>query len=74
MKDINKEDMFEWATSYRPDSDWTVAALTSTTFFVDRLKNFPIGLPLVEGSQRKSFDDLVPEESEDDGEDHLDFF
>ena len=74
MKDINKEDMFEWAKSYRPDSDWTVAALTSTTFFVDRLKNFPIGLPLVEGSQQKLFDDLVPEESEDDGEDHLDFF
>ena len=51
-----------------------MAALTSTTFFVDRLKNFPIGLPLVEGSQQKLFDDLVPEESEDDGEDHLDFF
>ena len=43
MEGINKEDMWEWAKAYSPDSDWTVAAITSTTFFVDRLQNFPIG-------------------------------
>ena len=77
MKDINKEDMLEWVTSYRPDSDWSVVALTSTTFFVDRLKDFPIGLPLAEGVQqkRKILKNMATqEENEDNEEDYLDFY
>ena len=76
MKDINKEDMLEWVTSYRPDSDWSVAALTSTTFFVDRLKDFPIGLPLAGVQQKRKIlkDMAAQEENEDNEEDYLDFY
>ena len=40
---IKYEDIWEYARQSRPDTKWTVAAITSTTFFIDRLTNFPIG-------------------------------
>ena len=43
MCNITTHDLWEWAKTYKPGSDWTVAAITSTTFFVDRMIDFPIG-------------------------------
>ena len=43
LKAVNEKDMWDWAWQFRPNSAWTVAGITSTTFFVDRLENFPIG-------------------------------
>ena len=41
---VNTHDMWRWASNRKSSSVWTVAAITSTTFFVDRLE-FSMGMP-----------------------------
>lgn len=36
-------DVLEWARRQRPDSKWVVHAVTNVTFFVNWIKNHPIG-------------------------------
>ena len=40
---VNKEDLLQFAINHRPNSKWTLASIVSTTFFIDSLKDYPIG-------------------------------
>lgn len=40
---IRQEDMWDYAKNYRPDTKWEVKKITSTTFFIDPIKDSPIG-------------------------------
>ena len=44
LHSANVHDMWNWVATRVQSSIWTVAAITSTTFFVDRLEYF-IGIP-----------------------------
>ena len=43
LRSVNTHDMWRWASNRKSGSVWTVAAITSTTFFVDRLE-FSMGM------------------------------
>ena len=43
LRSVNTHDMWRWASNRKSGSVWTVAAITSTTFFVDRLE-FSMGI------------------------------
>ena len=42
-KTITQYDMWDYARNYRPDTKWAVVKITSTTFFIDPIKDSPIG-------------------------------
>ena len=44
LRSANVHDMWNWAATRTQSSTWTVVAITSTTFFVDRLESF-MGIP-----------------------------
>ena len=46
--------MWRWASNRKSSSVWTVAAITSTTFFVDRLE-YVMGIPT--GDSKKTLED-----------------
>ena len=54
LKAVNEKDMWDWAWQFRPNSAWTVAGITSTTFFVDRLESF-MGIPT--GDSKNTLED-----------------
>ncbi len=39
-------DILEWARQQRPDTKWVVHAVTNVTFYVNKLRNHPIGCGL----------------------------
>ena len=40
---ITQHDMWDYARNHRPDTKWSVMKITSTTFFIDPIKDSPIG-------------------------------
>ena len=54
LRSVNVHDMWNWAATQAQSSSWTVAAITSTTFFVDRLESF-MGIPT--GDSKKTLKD-----------------
>ena len=53
LRSANAHDMWSWAATRVQSSVWTVAAITSTTFFVDRLESF-MGIPT--GDSKKTLE------------------
>ena len=54
LRSANVHDMWNWAATRTQSSSWTVAAITSTTFFVDRLE-YVMGIPT--GDSKNTLED-----------------
>ena len=54
LRSANVHDMWNWAATRTQSSTWTVVAITSTTFFVDRLESF-MGIPT--GDSKNTLED-----------------
>ena len=46
MRQFEDMDILEWARQQRPNSKWVVHRITNITFFVDKLRKYPIGCPV----------------------------
>ena len=62
LRSVNTHDMWRWASNRKSSSVWTVAAITSTTFFVDRLE-YVMGIPSPEKSLEDGQDTVAYEKN-----------